>query len=209
VSGRQSVIRLAFTLFRPQFIDCHRTVAGRNVRRYASILIQGQIGGANMIDKAQEDAPKTLADDIQVNSTASQERRAVLKKLGRFAAVTVPTVTLLLAASTKPAKAPCTSCVSSRQFKTVGEDIDATAVLDGLAGLAVERWRYKSETGLEQGEHIGAYVEDFQAAFGVGDGVTISNIDAIGVCLAAIKALSAKVESLEAELRTRDRRKAA
>ena len=47
---------------------------------------------------------------------------------------------------------------------------------------------------------VGSYAEDFQAAFGVGDGVTISPIDAIGVCPAAIQALSQKVESLEAQL---------
>jgi hypothetical protein len=36
------------------------------------------------------------------------ERRAALKRLGRFAAVSGPAVTLLLAAGTKPAKADCT-----------------------------------------------------------------------------------------------------
>ena len=35
----------------------------------------------------------------------SEERRAMLKKLGRFAVVTAPAVTMLLAAGTKPAKA--------------------------------------------------------------------------------------------------------
>ena len=154
--------------------------------------------------------PNGLSKDTPPDSSASQERRAALKKFGRFAAVTVPAVTLLLAASTKPAKAPCISCVpSSRQFKTTGEGIDAVAVLGGVAGLTVERWRYKPETGMEQQSHIGPYAEDFRAAFGVGDGVTISTIDSIGVCLAAIKALSAKVEGLEAELQAAHRKKAA
>ena len=35
----------------------------------------------------------------------TQERRAALKMLGRFAAVTPPAVTLLLSATAKPAKA--------------------------------------------------------------------------------------------------------
>jgi hypothetical protein len=34
-----------------------------------------------------------------------ETRRALLKKIGRYATVTAPAVTLLLAASTKPAKA--------------------------------------------------------------------------------------------------------
>jgi hypothetical protein len=163
-----------------------------------------------VIEKIQEGAPKVVTEGMPTDSSAFQERRSALKKFGRFAAVTVPAVTLLLAASTKPAKAPCISCVpSSRQFKTTGEGIDAVAVLGGVAGLTVERWRYKPETGMEQQSHIGPYAEDFRAAFGVGDGVTISTIDAIGVCLGAIKALSAKVESLEAELHTVPRKKAA
>ncbi len=35
----------------------------------------------------------------------AKARRAILKKLGRFATVTTPTVTLLLAAQSKPAHA--------------------------------------------------------------------------------------------------------
>jgi hypothetical protein len=163
-----------------------------------------------MIEKTQEGVSKTVTEETPRDLIASQERRAALKKLGRFAVVTAPAVTLLLAVGTKPAKAQCISrCASSRQLKTTGEGIDAGAILGGVAGLAVERWRYKPETGLEQGEHIGPYAEEFRAAFGVGDGVTISTIDAIGVCLAAIKALSAKVEGLEAELQATHRRKAA
>ncbi len=134
----------------------------------------------------------------------AKARRAALKKLGRFATVTAPTVTLLLAAQTKPTSARITSnpfATSSRNLKTSGERIDTADVLGGVANLSVERWRYKLETGLEQQTHIGPYAEDFQKAFGVGDGVTINTIDAVGVCLAAIKALSEKVETLEAELR--------
>ena len=46
----------------------------------------------------------------------AQPRRALLRKLGRFAAVTPPAVTLLLSLKSKPALA-VTSVVSSRQFK--------------------------------------------------------------------------------------------
>jgi hypothetical protein len=71
----------------------------------------------------------------------------------------------------------------SRVFKTPAENLDTVALLASVAALPV-----------------GSYAKDFQAAFGVGDGVTISPIDAIGVCLAAIQAFSQKVESLEAQL---------
>jgi hypothetical protein len=155
----------------------------------------------NNSNKPQETAAETKA---------GTERRALLKKFGRFAAVSAPAVTLLLAAATRPAKALITSLVpSSRQLKTAGESIDTGTILGGVAIIPVERWRYRAETGLEQQTHIGPYAEDFKAAFGVGDGMTISTIDAIGVCLAAIKALSAKVEGLEAELQAAGRKQAA
>jgi hypothetical protein len=134
--------------------------------------------------------------------TTDQARRAALAKLGRFAAVSAPAVTLMLAAGGKPANAqPCSPCISSRTFKTPEGSIDTTALLAAVATLPVETWRYKAETGLETRPHIGPYAEDFQAAFGVGDGVTINPIDAVGVCLAAIQALTQKVEALEAELK--------
>lgn len=49
-------------------------------------------------------------DDTKALS--SRERRAVLRRLGRFAAVSAPAVTLLLAAESKPAAA-ISSCVAS------------------------------------------------------------------------------------------------
>jgi len=51
--------------------------------------------------------PEQPVDDNKASEgqEAREGRRPVLRKLGRFAAVTAPTVALLLAARTKPAKA--------------------------------------------------------------------------------------------------------
>jgi hypothetical protein len=54
-----------------------------------------------MSKKAKDD---TKGQDGE-KSLSSRERRAVLRRLGRFAAVSAPAVTLLLAAETKPAAA--------------------------------------------------------------------------------------------------------
>jgi hypothetical protein len=134
---------------------------------------------------------------------ADVERRAALKRIGRFVAVTPPVVTLLLSISARPRAAQAASppLESSKKLKTTEGGIDESGVLDAVASLTVDRWRYKEETGLSQQVHIGPYAEDFRAAFGIGDGVTINTTDALGVCLAAIKALAARVESLEAELK--------
>lgn len=43
-----------------------------------------------------------------------QERRQVLKRLGRFAAVSAPAVAVILSAETKPARAVITSGVTGR-----------------------------------------------------------------------------------------------
>ena len=44
---------------------------------------------------------------------SARERRAVLRRLGRFAAVSAPAVTLLLAAENKPASAATSRCVAN------------------------------------------------------------------------------------------------
>ena len=133
-----------------------------------------------------------------------EARRAALRRLGRFAAVTPPAVTLLLAATREAKAGPGSSVMlSSKSLKAVDGNVDEAGLLSAVAALPVDRWRYKPETGLSQQLHIGPYAEDFKASFGIGDGVTINTTDALGICLAAIKALTARVASLEAELRAK------
>ena len=112
----------------------------------------------------------TKPEVTAADANSAVERRALLKKVGRFAAVTAPTVTLLLAATAKPKKAMAVSPVfSSRQLK------DTEGAADGVALLATTS--------------------------GIGNGVAIDMIDGVGICLAAIKELAARVGTLEAELR--------
>ncbi len=62
-----------------------------------------------MSDKGKK-APTEEREDLDRMDRA-KARRAILKKLGRFATVTTPTVTLLLAAQSKPAHAaPSATC---------------------------------------------------------------------------------------------------
>ncbi len=70
----------------------------------------------------------------------NKQRRSLLKKLGRFAAVTAPTVTLLLAAQTKPGQAlPASeSCApSSRAFKISEGPVNVASVLAGVTALSI------------------------------------------------------------------------
>jgi hypothetical protein len=83
--------------------------------------------------------------------------------------------------------------MSSRRLKTNNEAVDHEAILVALESLPVEKWTYT----FEDGEHIGPYAEDFLAAFGIGDDKQINYTDAIGVLMAAVKALSRRVRELE------------
>ena len=76
-------------------------------------------------------------------------------------------------------------------------DITHEATLIKIEDLPVERWRYKEGLGLGDSDHIGPYAEDFKETFGVGDGVTINLLDAVGVGLSATKGLAKKVKKLE------------
>ncbi len=104
------------------------------------------------------------------NATSESSRRDLMKRLGRFAVVTPPAVTLILAAGQKPARAQPVSPVgaSSRQLKVAGGPLRPEAMLADLAG-------YTAPHGL-------------------------NSIDAVGLCLGSIQAVSARVARLERQL---------
>jgi hypothetical protein len=88
---------------------------------------------------------------------------------------------------------------SDRALKENFETVDPASVLDAVRRLPVERWNYKAEDPSIR--HIGPMAQDFAALFEVGqDDRTISVVDANGVCLAAIKALAAELESRDARI---------
>jgi len=80
------------------------------------------------------------------------------------------------------------SMASSRSLK---HDKASVSILDKLATVPVEQWRY-IEGGQEL--HIGPYAEDFNAAFGLPDKPYIQLIDYMGVLLGAVKELNDKVD---------------
>jgi len=95
---------------------------------------------------------------------------------------------------------------SSRLIKTGGKPIKTADILDAVEKIPVERWTYKATRTLpftdpsvpqDTDEHIGPYAEDWQAALGIGDGETINIIDAIGVLIASVQALSSRIKELE------------
>lgn len=93
---------------------------------------------------------------------------------------------------------------SSRALKTDFAEVDSQTVLRQLADLPVHSWRYRSDA--EPRRHVGPMAEDFQEAFGLGDGSHISSVDTRGVMFAAIQALDSNLKRKDdeiAELRQR------
>jgi len=81
---------------------------------------------------------KNSAQEAATTSGIARQRRALLKKLGRFAAVSAPTVTLLLTAKARPGvAASCIPAESSRAFKTRIAPVDGAAVLAALSALPI------------------------------------------------------------------------
>jgi hypothetical protein len=88
---------------------------------------------------------------------------------------------------------------SDRNLKTDFAAVDATAVLDRVARLPIQQWRFKAEP--EGVKHFGPMAQDFRAAFGLGEIPTaIATVDADGVALAAIQGLNQKLEQKETEI---------
>jgi hypothetical protein len=84
---------------------------------------------------------------------------------------------------------------SSRYLKKFVAEVNEESVLERLKQLAINFWTYKDDDT----EHIGPYAEDFKEAFDLdGDGTTIHLGDAMGILMAAVKALNAKVEAINA-----------
>lgn len=84
------------------------------------------------------------------------------------------------------------------------EDIAEIApedVLAKLKDLPVASWRYKGKHGLGTAQHIGPMAQDFKQAFGLGNSdKTIDFVDAVGVNMAASKAIATKLDFVQKQL---------
>jgi hypothetical protein len=96
--------------------------------------------------------------------------------------------------------------VSSRTLKTDFRNVDEKTILEAIADLPIQTWRYLGcDTSVR---HLGPVAEEFHAAFGLGPtDKGITTVDADGVALAAIKALAEEnrrlrktIESITARL---------
>jgi hypothetical protein len=90
-------------------------------------------------------------------------------------------------------------CTSDRSAKANFAPVDGVTVLQALMGVPIETWNFSTQAA--DIRHIGPTAQDFQAAFGLGEGpTTISAVDADGVALAAIQGLYHVVQAQDAEI---------
>lgn len=89
---------------------------------------------------------------------------------------------------------PSLLALSSKDAKTDKREIPDGEALGAIRKMPVERWRYKEGMG-DEGEHVGPYAQDFQAATGKGDGQTIPLMEAISVTMKAVQDLDKKVDA--------------
>jgi trimeric autotransporter adhesin len=95
-----------------------------------------------------------------------------------------------------PAGSGVFNCTSSRTTKENFFEVDGNDVLARLRKVPVSTWNYISEG--ERARHLGPMAEDFHAAFGLGTSDKAIGVqDAVGVSLAAVKALDARTLELQ------------
>lgn len=95
-----------------------------------------------------------------------------------------------------PAGSGVFNCTSSRTTKENFSLVDGDDVLARLRKVPVSTWNYISEG--RAARHLGPMAEDFYSAFRLGVGNTSIGVqDAVGVSLAAVKALDARTLELQ------------
>src|SRR5262249_24345524 len=93
---------------------------------------------------------------------------------------------------------------SDRNAKQDFEPVSASQILERVVRLPLSEWSYKTDPATR---HIRPMGQDFYSAFNVGtDDKHIAPIDEGGVALAAIQALSEKLEQKTAQIRQLEQR---
>ena len=85
--------------------------------------------------------------------------------------------------------------VSDKNKKENFQTVDIQKILNKLIEIPIESWNYKAQSNKVR--HIGLYAQQFNTAYGLGDGkLSISTIDSDGVALASVQALAERNKNL-------------
>ena len=167
-------------------------LAGRQstFNELAALLGGQQVNAPNQLDVT---GPFTQQYQGQLNSVNAANANSAQRNSNTSSAV----ASGLGAALSAYGSYASLAALSSKEIKENKEPVDHACTLEKVSSLNVERWTYLPGVTGETQKHIGPYAEQFSELFGVGDGIHINMVDALGVCLSSIKALNAKIEKLE------------
>lgn len=90
--------------------------------------------------------------------------------------------------------------LSTREAKEVLGQVDLDGAAAAILQMPLAAWRYKdgmAPEGDDGDPHIGPMAEDFQATTGIGDGVTISMVDYLGLLIAGLQGALVRIHDLE------------
>lgn len=97
------------------------------------------------------------------------------------------------------------NALSDKTKKENYKKVNKQEILNKLIAMPIEEWNYLAQK--DNIRHIGPYAQDFNKAYGLGDGkLSISTIDADGVALVAVQALAERNKILETKVNTLERR---
>jgi hypothetical protein len=89
--------------------------------------------------------------------------------------------------------------LSDEEAKEDRVPVPAGRALEAVEALPVDTYAYKEGQG-DEGRHVGPMAQDFQAETGRGDGRSIAVQDAVGLVIAAVKDVNAKVDRLSEQI---------
>lgn len=94
---------------------------------------------------------------------------------------------------------------SDKNMKHDVEAVDEDAALEGIAKTDVKAWKYNDDSPAADGgqQHVGAMAQDMQKNLGdtvAPGGKTVDIVSALGVNMAAVKALNKKVDTIAAKM---------
>lgn len=160
--------------------------AGFRVNPASAIQISngGTASGVNTAMSGNQSLASTLAAQHGQQMSAWQQNRQA--QLGMFSSLGTVAGAM----------------ISSKTKKKPGKDASKKS-LRAIMNMPIEDWEYKDGVA-DGGKHVGAYAEDFKKETGLGDGKSISIIDAIGTTMGAVKELGAKVDKLSTRASPKD-----
>lgn len=182
------------------FADLYINRGGGTVYTGPRFIVGSDSPGQSALDIAIVSADTEIQ---AIRSAGSAWGQVIINKNGGNVGIGTDNVEAKLTVNGTARMTVC-QITSDRAAKVKFTPVSAREVLAKLVAVPISTWVYTNAPGIR---HIGPVVQDFVAAFAVGeDDKHIATVDADGVALAAIQGLNQKVEEQGVALKSKDAR---